>query len=246
MRCAETWQATKFVLVEGTLRGDRTGSHLSVGSQLIGDLMAAQYQVALARRAKGRMLDLGCGNVPLFGVYRDLVDDVVCVDWPATLHRRQHVDAFADLAKPLPFRDSCFDTILLSDVLEHIPNPEPLIGEIARTLRPGGCVLFGVPFLYHLHEVPHDFNRYTRYQLEGVLNGAGLDVLELNEVGGSPEVLFDIMGKTMLQRPRVAATFVPVARWLLRRGFVRRLSERTRSTFPIAYVGVAQKGHRVW
>ena len=140
-----------------------------------------------------------------------------------------------------PFKDSCFDTVLLSDVLEHIPNPEILIAEVARILRSGGCTVIGVPFLYYLHETPHDFNRYTRYQLERLLKNAGLKVEQLEEVGGSPEVLADIMSKTLSSRPRIAATFVAAAEWLLNRELVRRVSDRTRANFPLAYLAVARK-----
>lgn len=241
MRCTEAWHPTKFVSVKGELRAERSGVYVSVGSLVIGDLMARHYSAALRGNAHGRLLDLGCGNVPLYEVYRDLVDDVTCVDWPASLHQRDHIDVYANFASPLPFQDFSFDTVLLSDVLEHIPNPEILIAEVTRILRPGGCTIIGVPFLYYLHETPHDYNRYTRYQLERLLKNAGLKVERLEEVGGSPEVLADIISKTISLRPRLAASFVAAAKWLLNREFVRRVSDRTRPNFPLAYVVVAQK-----
>jgi SAM-dependent methyltransferase len=241
MRYVDGWHPTKFEIVNGELRGERSGVYLSVGSRLIGDLMARHYSAALRRHARGHFLDLGCGNVPLYAVYRDLVDDVTCVDWPGSLHRRDHVDVYANLASALPFRDSCFDTVLLSDVLEHIPNPETLTTEISRILCPGGCAIIGVPFLYHLHETPYDFNRYTRYQLERLLKNAELKVERVQEVGGSPEVLADIISKTLASRPRIANGFVAVAEWLLSRNFVKKVSVRTRQNFPLAYVAVAQK-----
>ena len=136
MRCTEAWHPTKFVSVKGELRAERSGVYVSVGSLLIGDLMARHYSAALRGHAHGQFLDLGCGNVPLYDVYRDRVDDVTCVDWPASLHQRRHIDVYANLASPLPFQDSFFDTVLLSDVLEHIPNPEILIAEVARIPAP--------------------------------------------------------------------------------------------------------------
>jgi SAM-dependent methyltransferase len=238
----DAWRPSKFAMIDGRLQGDPTGAHLAASSRLIGDLTARHYEAALRTCAHGRLLDLGCGNVPLFGLYRGMVDEVLCVDWPASRHQKQHVDVFADLTLPLPLHDSSFDTILLSDVLEHIPNPENLVGEIARLLRPGGATVIGVPFLYWIHETPHDYNRYTRYQLERLLTNAGLEIAHLAEIGGSPEVIADIMAKTLAPRPRLAASFGAVARWLLQRGFVRRISERTRSLFPAAYVVVARKG----
>jgi hypothetical protein len=49
------------------------------------------------------------------------------------------------------------------------------------------------------------------------------------------------MSKTISYRPRIAAKFVAAAEWLLNREFVRRISDRTRPNFPLAYVVVAQK-----
>jgi SAM-dependent methyltransferase len=241
MRCRGDWRPTKFHMIGGRLRGDQTGVYISVGSRVLGDLLASHYEAALKKYARGNMLDLGCGNAPLFGVYENLVDEVYCVDWLASLHQQLHVDVFADLTQPLPLCNDTFDTILLSDVLEHIPNPEHLISEISRLLRSSAHVVIGVPFLCWLHEIPHDFNRYTRYQLKRLLENAGLEVVQLTEVGGSPEVLVDIMSKTLLSRPRLAAAFVAVAKWVLKWRFVRRISQETRGTMPLAYVVVAAK-----
>jgi SAM-dependent methyltransferase len=241
MREKESWHPTKFVMVDGQLRSDRSGAFVSVSSRLITDLVAQNYEAAIKRYARGRLLDLGCGSAPLYEVYRDLVDEVVCIDWPTSLHQQEHVDLFADLSKPFPLKSSYFNTVVFTDVLEHIPNPELPISEISRILKPGGCTVIGVPFLYGLHEVPHDYNRYTRYQLERLMANAGLNVVELAEIGGGPEVLFDLVGKLCAHRPRIAATLVFIARWCLSLSVVARVSERTKRAFPLSYIVVAIK-----
>ena len=45
----------------------------------------------------------------------------------------------------LPFADATFDWVLISEVLEHIPQPVPVVREAARVLRPGGRALLTVP-----------------------------------------------------------------------------------------------------
>lgn len=244
MRNIDRWQPTKFALIDGRLSGDPTGKHIGVGSRLQGDLLAEYYGRAVKAYARGRLLDLGCGNVPLYVAYKDLAEEVICLDWPATIHRQEHIDVFADLSRTLPLRDAEFDTVLLTDVLEHIPTPERLVEEISRILAPGGHAIIGVPFLYWLHEVPHDFNRYTRYQLERLMRNAGLDVVELVEMGGSPEVVADIIAKTLAPRPRIAAVFVALARRCLRSKLIRKVSDGTRARFPSAYLVVARKGEQ--
>jgi SAM-dependent methyltransferase len=239
MRNIEAWRPTKFVMIDGRLRCDPTGVHVSIGSRLLSDLVAKHYEGALREHARGSLLDLGCGSVPLFQVYRGLVKEVTCVDWPQSLHKSEHIDVFADLTLPLPLPDASFDTVVLTDVLEHIPTPDGLITEIARVLRPGGRVMIGVPFMYWLHEGPYDFNRYTRYQLARLLEKAGLNVLQLTEIGGSPEVVVDVVGKTL--PPRLAAWFVRIAQWLLTLRLLKKISERTRSAFPLEYLVIAEK-----
>jgi SAM-dependent methyltransferase len=68
----------------------------------------------------------------------------VCVDWSNSLHGNDFLDAECDLTKDLPFADASFDSILLSDVLEHIPTPERLWREMARLLKPEGKLLLFV------------------------------------------------------------------------------------------------------
>lgn len=50
-----------------------------------------------------------------------------------------------DVAKPLPYRDGAFDVVVCEQVLEHVDDPRAALVEIARVLRPGGRLVFGVP-----------------------------------------------------------------------------------------------------
>ena len=144
---------------------------------------------------RGRLLDLGCGKVPFYALYREYVSEIICVDWSNSLHGNGHVDAECDLTKDLPFANASFDSIILSDVLEHIPTPERLWGEMARLLRPGGNLLLSVPFFYWLHEEPHDYYRYTKYALRRFAEATGFDILLIKELGGAPEIMVDILSK---------------------------------------------------
>ena len=54
-------------------------------------------------------------------------------------------------------------------------------------------------------------------------------------------MIADVVSKTLLSRPRIAAGFVAIAEWSLRRNFIKKISDRTRHYFPLAYVVVAQK-----
>jgi ubiquinone/menaquinone biosynthesis C-methylase UbiE len=47
----------------------------------------------------------------------------------------------------LPFSDREFDGVLISNVLEHLAEPQTAFGESARVLKPGGRLMVTVPFL---------------------------------------------------------------------------------------------------
>ena len=148
MRNRDKWRPSKYIYQNGKLIASRDPKEVGVGSRLIVDLIAEIYDNNLRQHARGKLLDLGCGKVPLFSAYKDYVTDNICVDWENTLHKNEYLDSECDLTKTLPFKDGEFDTIILSDVLEHIPQPEHLWKEMSRSLSIGGKIIINVPFYY--------------------------------------------------------------------------------------------------
>jgi len=67
------------------------------------------------------------------------------------------------------FGGRTFDVIVLSEVLEHVRAPHLAVENIRAALRDGGRLILTVPFLFPIHERPHDYYRYTRYGLEYLL-----------------------------------------------------------------------------
>lgn len=70
------------------------------------------------------------------------------------------VDVVADL-QHLPVKSQSIDLILNIAVLEHVPDPQSVVAEFHRTLKPDGKVLCYVPFMQGFHASPYDFQRYT-------------------------------------------------------------------------------------
>jgi len=244
----ELWRPTKFVSVKGRYRASRDPKEVAPTSRLITDRVAVVYEEALRRNARGALLDLGCGTVPLFGVYRDLITDVVCVDWAAG-GDVSHLDYAVDLNGPIPLPDGQFDTILATDVLEHISRPAHLFQEISRLLRANGVLIAGVPFLYWIHEEPHDYYRYTEFALRQLCEESGLTVLSVDPYGGAPEVVLDTVVKTVSFGRLgttafgrwLATTMMAVGQACLASGVARRVSRATARTLPMGYCLIASK-----
>lgn len=244
MKNSQQWRPTKYVLHKGKLRSSRIPQDVTPASRLVADLVAKLYDEALRAHCRGDLLDLGCGRAPLYLIYRDLATSVTCVDWGSSPHDVGHADVLCDLNEPIPLADDMFDTVILSDVLEHLYRPHLLLAEVARMLRPGGKLIMNVPFMYWLHEQPHDYYRYTRFTLERMLKEAGFDVLLLKEVGGGPESWADLTSKLISRVPLVGQALSSTTQWSCRQfintRFGRRVSEATAPKFPLGYFVVAQ------
>ena len=207
------------------------------------DLQAAAYERAIAKFARGKLIDLGCGNAPLAGIYGPIVDEYVWADWATSSDRQLfEIDFEVDLNLPLPFESAGFDTVLLSDVLEHIAEPDALFGELARITKSGGFVIIGVPFLYWIHEQPHDYHRYTRYKLEHFATKHNLTTIEIKEVGGGLDVWSDLTAKLfqLIWQPLAAVPYFMWA-WARRVPLIKRLNDQANWKFPIGYIAVLQR-----
>lgn len=131
----------------------------------------------------GVVYDLGCGIRPYEKDITAVADRYVGVDWSSTFHGL-HADIEADLNKSLPLPDRVADTVVSFQVLEHLCEPQTMLNEAFRILRPGGNIVLTVPFQWGIHEAPHDYFRFTRYGLEYMLGKAGFVDIAVEESSG--------------------------------------------------------------
>jgi SAM-dependent methyltransferase len=141
-------------------------------------------QIAETLPYSGRVIDLGCGNAPYKEKILQVASEYIGVDWDNSFHDTSQVDVFANLSEPLPFDDGYADTVVSFQVMEHLPEPELFLAECYRILRPGGRLFLTVPFMWHVHEAPYDFFRYTRYGLAHLLKKNRFSQIEIKENTG--------------------------------------------------------------
>ena len=126
----------------------------------------------------GKLLDFGCGSKP----YRTLFDvkEYIGVDIenPGHPHLTEEVDVFYD-GKTIPFEANTFDFLLCSEVMEHVFEPDAILKELNRVLKPGAKGIFTVPFVWNEHELPYDYGRYSAGGFTYLLNKNGFEVRDL-------------------------------------------------------------------
>lgn len=152
-------------------------------TSIITNQLQADYLNNLSYYLKGRLMDLGCGERPYRLIYDEFCEDSIGVDVETCIHDQKLVDIFAS-ADDMPFENASFDTILCTNVLEHVANMEKAFSEISRVIKSGGYLIMSVPFLYPAHEIPHDFYRFTRYGIEHQLEKNGFVVEHMLPWGG--------------------------------------------------------------
>ncbi len=103
----------------------------------------AAYEVCAPLLPAGRILDLGCGVGHSYHLLapRETVGVDLDADALAGQDRETHV---ADM-RELPFRDDDFDGGLSVQSIEHVPDPERVLSEVRRVLKPGGTAVFVTP-----------------------------------------------------------------------------------------------------
>lgn len=236
------WQPTKYHPKGKGWKISPNRAELSPASTISATLALDATLEVLKLHASGHFADFGCGTAPFYGAYRPLVDTVSWIDWPSSPHMTRHLDVVADLNLPLDIASDSFDTVFASSVLEHIWKHDIFLDEVGRVLRPDGKIILVVPFMYWLHEEPHDFFRWTRHALARACDERGFEIIKLEPYGGGIDLMVDLFVRALASFNLTLAKLVgrPCAR-LIGHRTVRRFGQTSREKLPLGYVLVARK-----
>lgn len=178
-------------------------------------------------RLEGTLLDAGCGKMPYreYILERSGVKEYIGLDIESAIEYDAAVkpDHTWD-GVTMPFAADEFDGVMATEVMEHVPNPPVYLAEVIRVLKPGGTFFFTVPFLWNLHEVPHDEYRYTPFAMERLLRQAGFEEIEIHAHGGWMVSFAQFLGMYAKRGP-MSPRGRRVFSWFAMR-FMRRLLKR--------------------
>jgi SAM-dependent methyltransferase len=139
---------------------------------------------ASAKLGHGVMLDVGCGLKPYEKDFEPYVEKYIGLEYfPDSGYRGNRADLCGDAAA-LPLSDNSIDTILCTEVFEHLPDPENAMKEFARVLRPGGVLITTAPFAFPIHDA-YDFFRYSPDGLAIIMKRQGLEVENVEALSGT-------------------------------------------------------------
>ncbi|MBN2484734.1 MAG: class I SAM-dependent methyltransferase [Bacteroidales bacterium] len=138
---------------------------------------------------QGKLLDIGCGSKPYKDLFVHITEYIgIDVDTSGHDHKKEDIDLFFN-GIDIPFPDNYFDSLLCSEVLEHVENLSVLLSEANRVLRPGGKFLVTTPFVWNEHEMPYDFLRFTQQGMRKLLDDSGFTVVEMHKSGTFSQVV---------------------------------------------------------
>jgi len=173
-------------------------------------LLALYHQIipAMEQHLSGKIIDIGCGDMPY---KKNLPAKVTQYDTLDIEQRGAPVTYKGTMTDMRMVPDALYDGAICFEVLEHVPNPFKGVKEVARVLRKNGVFIFSTPHLSRLHELPHDYFRYTEYGLKSILEESGFLVVSLNSHGS----LLSFLGHQISVVLLGLTWQIPVLKWVI-------------------------------
>ncbi len=142
----------------------------------------------------GRVLDVGAGS---FDRYSQFIhcEEYIKMD----IAEGPNVDIVGS-ADHIPFEDASFDSLISTQVFEHLTDPVKSAREAFRVLKSGGVMLLTVPQMNELHEEPHDYWRYTKFGIKKLFEGQGFVLTAMSQRGGFYTMIAQIITRYLIDR----------------------------------------------
>ena len=164
-----------------------------------------------SHRYHNDIYDLGAGESPYKDFFLQHADHYIAVDWANSFHNTK-ADITANLNHFLPIKPEIADTVISLSVLEHLCEPQNMLNEAFRILKPGGRIFLQVPWQWCIHEAPCDFFRYTPYGLKYILKKAGFEDIDIEPQTGyftTTILKWNYFTKRLVRGPKLL-------RWIIR------------------------------
>jgi SAM-dependent methyltransferase len=150
----------------------------------------AKAMLKYSKHLSGNLIDVGCGSQPYRKMFK--VEEYTGLEFDSPIARERGIaDVYYD-GTVFPLKNEQFDSVICSQVLEHVFNPDEFLAEIHRVLKPGGCMVLTIPFVWDEHEQPYDYARYSSFGLKSLLEKSGFSIIEQEKICADVTVLFQL------------------------------------------------------
>ncbi|SRR3990172_3231812 len=111
----------------------------------------------------GIVLDVGSRNSP----YRKVVPATKFMTLDADASKNP--DITCDLNEGIKWESDYFDTVVATEILQYVREPQHLVNEIHRVLKPGGVCILSTRFIQPYTPNPKDYYRFSHDALQYLL-----------------------------------------------------------------------------
>ena len=140
----------------------------------------------------GRVLDIGGKKRNKRGSFEPVLDHVK--RWQYLNIDDSTGPDFCCNADNIPLEDHSVDTVILTEVLEYLPNPRKVFREVERILSKDGHIFVSSPFLVPIHgDYWADRARYTPVMIEEIVESSGLEISLIEPMGSVGTIIFDLL-----------------------------------------------------
>lgn len=169
-----------------------------------------QYHDEVITKAEGRVLDVGCGSGNLLLPLKQRGSEVYGVETNPKLAKACNelgLNVFCGTLEEANHSNGFFDTVILSQVVEHFPSPKNSLKEIRRILKPGGRLYIYCPNVgsylsklfgkyWHGWHIPFHFYAFNKDTIKSIAKEAGFMVEKINTI--TPTHFFTVSLKSYL------------------------------------------------
>jgi SAM-dependent methyltransferase len=184
-------------------------------------------QERLPKIKPGVTLDVGGGRAP----YRKWVPHTKYMT--LDIDPKKKPDLLGDLHQ-VDWPSEYFDTIVATEVLEHLHDPRKALGEMFRLLKDDGVILLSTRFIHPIHGSPSDYYRFTGDGLRHLFSD--FSDVEVVPLGNRIQALWLLLTHNHIKgkKKRLMLLLMPITRLIARLKVENTL-------MPLGYLVVARK-----
>lgn len=205
-------------------------------------------KILIPKYCRGKVINIGAGRDkygPLFVQYSEeyVSTDNLSSKYQFSNEEDKKMVGVVCEATDLPFTEKYFDTVICTEVMEHLPNPFALMQEISRVLKVDGFLILAAPWFAPYHPEPKDYYRFSPDAYQYLCESNNLAIIETISQGGFLNIYWYLLMRTVylhgLKSKKVFEVLKPVTRIIQK--LVDWFDYRINSKDNTGYIVVAKK-----